>query len=82
MELIEAKALANIRPEFNKDGNPADIVRKGGTAWLTVEELEKYVDLGAVERPKFKYAAPPVIEEEKESSTLSLPNKQTEGGDA
>ena len=55
MEFIKAKALVNIRPEFNEDGSPGDIVRAGDTASLQVEELNRYVNLGSVEAPPYKY---------------------------
>lgn len=77
MELIEAKALANVRPKFDKDGNAAEIVRKGGTAWLTVEELEKYVNIGAVEKPEYKYQAPT----DAPKRGPGRPPKSLEGGD-
>lgn len=85
MELIEAKALANIRPKFDEDGNAADIVRKGDTAWLTVEELERYVDIGAVEAPKYRYVPPTVVDETpvvEESKRGPGRPKKVEGGDA
>lgn len=53
--LIAAKALVNVRPELDKDGNPAGIVRAGETAMLQVHELERYVNLGSVEAPPYKY---------------------------
>ena len=55
--LIAAKALVNVRPKLDKDGNPAGIVRAGETAMLQVEELERYVNLGSVEAPPYKYEA-------------------------
>ena len=57
-QLIEAKALVNIRPELDANGNPAEIVRAGNIALLTKDELEHYVNIGAVEAPKYKYAPP------------------------
>ena len=57
-KLIETIALRNVRPELNEDGSPGDIVRKGGTDHLNTDELEKYVQLGAVEVPVYKYVEP------------------------
>lgn len=62
---IDALVLRNICSEA--DG----IVRKGGTAHLTGKEMERYVSIGAVQRPAF------VASELEESG-----NPKTEGGDA
>lgn len=58
MQFIQAKTLVNIRPELNEDGSPGDIVRAGDMASLQVHELERYVNLGSVEAPPYKYEAP------------------------
>lgn len=58
---IEALVLKNI---CKYDG---EIVRKGNTAKLTGEEMEHFLNVGAVERPAF---------------VASDLNKKIEGGDA
>ena len=60
MQFIQAKALVNIRPELNEDGSEGEIVRAGSMAALQVEELERYVNLGAVEAPPYKFQQPEV----------------------
>ena len=44
---IEALVLRNICTESE------GIIRKGGTAQLTGEEMEHYIRIGAVQRPAF-----------------------------
>jgi len=65
---IEALVLRNICTE--KDG----IIRKGNIARLTGEEMEKYVRIGAVQRPEFVASD---VEEIEETETPEI-----EGGDA
>lgn len=78
--LIAAKALVNVRPELDKDGNPAGIVRAGETAMLQVHELERYVNLGSVEAPPYKYE--PEAETEVEETKRGPGRPKKEGSDA
>lgn len=65
---IEVLVLRNI---CKFDG---EIVRKGNTAQLTGKEMERFLNIGAVERPAFKASD---FEDTNEDSDAKI-----EGGDA